>query len=178
MYLLLIFAFILFFYLKIKNNSKNEIKVKKERSYEKEKTRQKIIRDFLVTESIYVYNLNILSEFYIEPLKEIMTKDDMKKIFPDIGMVFTTNNQFLSKMKDVIEYEKDKEKGFVKLFTDYSMAFKLYTGYISNYSIALEHLLIKQKDKIIQDFLNGVEKNLKEKGEKISDIHGYNYIFT
>jgi hypothetical protein len=144
---------------------------KKQKILVKNKIKKKL--EFLETEITYVNNLNILSEYYIQPLKDLMSSDDIKKIFCNIDMVLAINNMFLNKMKDVIESEKDIEKEFALLLKDFSMSFKLYTGYVSNYSNALERLRSKQKDQKIYDFLKKVEKILKEEGERITDIHSY-----
>jgi hypothetical protein len=71
------------------------------------------------------------------------------------------------------------EDKFASLLKTFSASFKLYIGYISNYSNSMIHLnKMKEKKGKYLEFLKETEQLLKLRGERIIDISSYMIVLS
>ena len=81
---------------------------------------------------------------------------------------------FLKDLEQCLCDENNLELEFATLLKTFSASFKLYIGYISNYTNSLIHLnKMKEKNKKFFEFLKFTEQELKEKKERIIDLSSY-----
>eukprot|EP01080_Neovahlkampfia_damariscottae_P010452 gene10452-2974_t len=156
--------------LKTKNNFKGELNEETNKMSQKDQT----IAEFLETEMTYVNNLKIMIDYYVIPSYEYLNQEDVKIIFGNIEIVHGVNSMFLKDLEQCLQDETNLEMEFANLLKTFSASFKLYIGYISNYSNSLLHLnKMKQKNKKYFEFLKFTEQELKEKKERIIDLSSY-----
>jgi hypothetical protein len=84
--------------------------------------------EILSTEETYVKNLEMLTEIYVEPLKNFLTKEIHEKVFNEIKIILGVNTKFLKDLTQVLKNSKEDEL-LAKLgnfFKISSQSFKLY----------------------------------------------------
>jgi ribosomal protein S18 len=152
------------------NSEKNELREK----------RKKIKAEILSTEETYVTNLNILLNYFARPIKErnILNSKTYSGIFPsEIETITKLNTTFLETLRPIIlkeDHSSSQSEKIADVLKKYAHLFKIYIGYIGNYSNAVT--LLKDElttNKKLQGFLQEQKNALKEKGERIVNLQDY-----
>ena len=177
----------------------NEEEQKRSKMNEK---RKNILSEILSTEEYYVKGLLVLDFVYKRQLEEkkILDAKTVKTIFQDIEILINVNQAFLEALRLIYEKEKNQERdqpnafvfsvkkatqGFTQqqqdnfsslgeLLNKYAHSFKLYSNYISGYKKASTCLNEeKKKNKKLSNFLEATKLNLRDQGERITQLDGY-----
>src|SRR5690606_22184171 len=101
---------------------------------EKKQRRKHIISEFVSTERSYIQHLKILKQKYLDPAKSIISKESMKKIFGDVEWIIRINTSFLEDVEEALK-SQNQDLAFAQVLKKDFPMFKLYTKYISNYSL-------------------------------------------
>nr|AAQ18153.1 guanine nucleotide exchange factor [Entamoeba histolytica] len=103
--------------------------------------RTNVAQELLSTEESYVQQLNLIVKLFAEPVmtKQLITMDQYKKIFSDIQMILSVNEQFLQSFQKVIS-QWNSESKIGGLFIKLAPFLKIYGEYCKNYPEALKVL--------------------------------------
>ncbi|KAJ5073900.1 faciogenital dysplasia protein [Anaeramoeba ignava] len=130
--------------------------------------RSNVIHELVQTEEKYVMDLNIIIEFYLNPLKKngIVPKNDISIMFSSIETIFGVNSNILKELKQ--EFPKDPEKvselNVGKIFQKYVDFLKIYTQYCSNHSQSMSIVAKYSKKENFENFIQHQKENVKECG--------------
>ncbi|KAF2072417.1 hypothetical protein CYY_006274 [Polysphondylium violaceum] len=108
--------------------------------------RDKVAKEILETEQVYVRNLEIIVQDYLKPLKVInpplLSPKSLSIIFGHIEDLLIVNRELLTSIEDRMKtWYSDKRMG--DIFAKLAPFLKMYTEYCSNYDKAISRL--KQK---------------------------------
>jgi len=97
------------------------------------KSRLDLVKDFVKTESEYLKNLQNIKSFFLVPLSTMQPAEFPENFSNDLQVVAEITKQFVSKLEDQLgKWQVKQVLGSV--FTEYSPQFRLYKGYIINFS--------------------------------------------
>ncbi|EGC39822.1 hypothetical protein DICPUDRAFT_26275, partial [Dictyostelium purpureum] len=131
----------------------------------KEINRDKVAKEILDTELIYVKNLETIVSHYLKPLRAInpplLSPKSINIIFGHIEDLLSINKELSIKIQDkMTQWYQSKKLG--EIFIRLSPYFKLYTEYCSNYDKAIARL--KQKTEESKDLSMFLKKKNSENG--------------
>lgn len=140
---------------------------------EKKQRRKHIISEFVSTERSYIQHLKILKQKYLDPAKSIISKESMKKIFGDVEWIIRINTSFLEDVEEALK-SQNQDLAFAQVLKKDFPMFKLYTKYISNYSLSQEAIKKEcKKNKKFEQFLNRVQQELEKENCRMIDLNSY-----
>lgn len=97
-----------------------------------------MIRELLDTESNYLEVLNALKYKFMQPLEKLLSKDEIKIMFPRIKDLTDIHKKFLDKLREAIS-PNNKVK-LSQVFLEFRESFLIYGDYCSNMTNASEIL--------------------------------------
>ncbi|KAL7718098.1 Rho guanine nucleotide exchange factor [Entamoeba marina] len=101
-----------------------------------------VAQELLSTEESYVQQLTVLVKNVVEPQLQqnaLLTPEQCKKIFSDIQMILSVNEQFLKSFQSIIHHWTSESK-IGGLFIKLAPFLKIYGEYCKNYPEALKTL--------------------------------------
>ncbi|GAM20355.1 hypothetical protein SAMD00019534_035290, partial [Acytostelium subglobosum LB1] len=115
--------------------------------------RDKVAKEILDTEVIYVRNLEVIVHYYLKPLRTIQPPlvpiKVLQQIFGHIEDLLTINRELLTSIQDrMTTWSTNKKMG--DIFLKLAPYLKMYTEYCSNYDKAIAKL--KEKTTESKDF--------------------------
>lgn len=127
------------------------------------KRKLEILNEFIETERIYVKNLQLLINEYLQPMltQKIVSPEVHQKIFSSIQTIYKVNITFL----DILEKCLKQVEEAPKMILNFIKSFKLYAPFIQNQNLCFETLSSeRQKNSKFNNFINTKYNQLKEKG--------------
>eukprot|EP01133_Synstelium_polycarpum_P001194 gene1194-1376_t len=116
--------------------------------------RDKITQEIFKTETDYVNNLSICISEYMNPMKELVSKDQIKSVFSDIQIIHSFGQKLIEKLRPRIDAWDHYQK-LGDIFLEIADFLKVYTSYIQNYNNALTTLEeLRKKDKSVVALLD------------------------
>ncbi|EFA85781.1 pleckstrin domain-containing protein [Heterostelium album PN500] len=115
--------------------------------------RDKVAKEILDTEIIYVRNLEVIVQYYLKPLRAIqpplVSVKTLQQVFGHIEDLLTVNRELLNSIQDrMTTWYSNKKMG--DIFLKLAPYLKMYTEYCSNYDRAISKL--KEKSTESKDF--------------------------
>uniref|UniRef100_A0A7S3ZCI0 DH domain-containing protein n=1 Tax=Lotharella globosa TaxID=91324 RepID=A0A7S3ZCI0_9EUKA len=130
-----------------------------ERRAKAKKKRVPARQEIIDSEETYLKNLKALQEQYVDPMAEVVSAAEHKKMFTDIKGIYSFHQLFFPFMQKT----EDVGDCFVK-YADY---LKIYTEYINHYADVIQTLSELRKNKKFTNFLKTARKSAS------SEITGY-----
>jgi hypothetical protein len=134
--------------------------------------RRMILEEFLHTEQTYVFALQTLFQFFVEPLENTPSEHGVKPkfvkaVFSDIKQIFETNTVFLQQLEKIIPDNDDDstaERALSEELIKWCEAFKqVYVPYIGAYQSIMKRIARQKKKKSrFADFIQKQVEMLKE----------------
>ncbi|XP_055374757.1 protein vav isoform X2 [Condylostylus longicornis] len=100
--------------------------------------RDYVIRELVDTESNYLDVLNALRDKFMQPMEKMLTKEEIKIIFPRISELSAIHTKFLEKLREAI-LPNTKLK-LSQVFLEFREPFLIYGEYCSNVTNAIDTL--------------------------------------
>lgn len=127
-------------------NEKDKENLEKELKEKMFNTRTRIMAEIVSSEESYVKSLKCIDEVFRSPLvsligegKQIISNDLIGKIFSNVRVIASANEQFLKTIKEIFSsWDERSEVGTV--FSHYAHLFRMYSQYISNHNNALKQM--------------------------------------
>lgn len=161
--------------------------------------RDHIMTELLTSEESYIHQLDVLNSVFIEPMARgrIVSPKVLELLFPvDIQIIRKVNKNFYAHLCQIVssknrnsvrlaetDYQltvpldttKPKPMQIAQLFLYFAQGFRLYTGYITKYSMCTSVLReeIKRPNHELNQFLKSQRNLLKTRGEKVLNLTDY-----
>lgn len=108
---------------------------KSARDVRRQEKKNLILQEILDSEVTYLKQLEILSIYFMKPIKETIDKEDFNTIFGNIETIYEVNGALLDELKKDLT---NVAKAFLKL----APFFKLYSVYAYDYNKAIKRLQV------------------------------------
>ena len=140
---------------------------------EVEQHRRFILHEFLETERTYVKGLELISEYFIIPLKQNpaqngVTVDFVQSTFGELSIIYNVNRNFLQQLEQIISENSDNntiEIELANVLVPWAEAFKLYVPYVNNFRKIMDNISNEQSRN--SQFRSFVSEKLDIIGQKI-----------
>lgn len=104
-----------------------------------------VIRELLDTETNYLEVLNALRYKFMQPLERLLSKDELRVIFPRIRELSTIHERFLLQLRDATKETSQQQRGSDRcklsaVFLEFREPFLVYGEYCSNMTNAMDTL--------------------------------------
>jgi hypothetical protein len=110
--------------------------------------RQKVIQEIVQTEQTYVQDLLILKHEFMDPLKDILSLQEINMIFSYLGSILTVHQELVKKIANPIVFLE------MVMIIDQVPYFKVYILYVTNFDQSIKTLEeCKQKNEKCKQFL-------------------------
>eukprot|EP00026_Physarum_polycephalum_P000728 Phypoly_transcript_00729.p1 GENE.Phypoly_transcript_00729~~Phypoly_transcript_00729.p1 ORF type:complete len:1185 (+),score=285.31 Phypoly_transcript_00729:47-3601(+) len=99
--------------------------------------RNEIAKEILNTEKKYVQNLDVLVELFLEPLKKMLTPQQIRQIFSNIEVIRGYNKTLLTRLDARMQVWYSKGQCLGDIFVEVTEFLKVYTTYVNNYNTSI-----------------------------------------
>ncbi|GAB0092906.1 Vav [Sergentomyia squamirostris] len=128
-----------------------------------------VIRELVDTENNYLDVLNALRYKFMQPMERLLSKDDIKTIFPKVKELAEIHTKFLEKLREAVQ---PGAKGKLsQVFFDFREPFLIYGEYCSNMTGATDALRDHtNKSESIRQLVTQCQKEHSEGRVQLRDI--------
>ncbi|KAL6051464.1 DH domain-containing protein (Fragment), variant 2 [Balamuthia mandrillaris] len=137
--------------------------------------RSLVVKEIITTERTYLQGLRTVIDDYQRPMEaklttdkrwqKFLTTENIKTIFYQLTIIVGFNQLFLEKLEQRLDSpEWSIDSKLADVFITMGDVFRVYAGYINNYSQAINTLVAVKKNRKFQEFLENVEATHTKQG--------------
>ncbi|XP_055695535.1 protein vav isoform X1 [Lutzomyia longipalpis] len=128
-----------------------------------------VIRELVDTESNYLDVLNALRYKFMQPMEKLLSKDDIKLIFPKVRELADIHTKFLEKLREAVQ--PNAKLKLSQVFFEFREPFLIYGEYCSNMTNATDGLRDQiNKSESVKQLVNQCQKEHSEGRVQLRDI--------
>ncbi|XP_059607370.1 protein vav isoform X2 [Phlebotomus argentipes] len=128
-----------------------------------------VIRELVDTESNYLDVLNALRYKFMQPMEKLLSKEDIKLIFPKVRELADIHTKFLEKLREAVQ--PGAKLKLSQVFFDFREPFLIYGEYCSNMTNATDALRDQTaKSESMRQLVNQCQKEHSEGRVQLRDI--------
>ncbi|XP_055698725.1 protein vav isoform X1 [Phlebotomus papatasi] len=128
-----------------------------------------VIRELVDTESNYLDVLNALRYKFMQPMEKLLSKEDIKIIFPKVRELADIHTKFLEKLREAVQ--PNSKLKLSQVFFDFREPFLIYGEYCSNMTNATDALRDQTaKNESMRQMVNQCQKEHSEGRVQLRDI--------
>uniref|UniRef100_A0A6B2EJZ5 Putative rho guanine nucleotide exchange factor vav3 n=1 Tax=Phlebotomus kandelakii TaxID=1109342 RepID=A0A6B2EJZ5_9DIPT len=128
-----------------------------------------VIRELVDTESNYLDVLNALRYKFMQPMEKVLSKEDIKLIFPKVRELADIHTKFLEKLREAVQ--AGAKVKLSQVFFDFREPFLIYGEYCSNMTNATDALRDQMaKNESMRQLVNQCQKEHSEGRVQLRDI--------
>jgi hypothetical protein len=129
--------------------------------------REKIAKEILSTEVVYVKALKACIDNYYKPLEEetsskkpLLTKEQLKRLFSDIEIIYSFNTKLLEDLQSRVEKWNTWQRRDIlgDIFTKIFGFLKVYTNYVQNFNLSLQMIDQLKKNAKFQTLVQEIQQ--------------------
>lgn len=138
--------------------------------------RARVAQELVETERSYVYQLGLIVQQYLNPLrlavdnkKEIITPADIKNIFGGIEVIYQYNSALLKTLEQRVAQWSDAQT-LADIFSEMTVYLKAYNPYISSYTNAMDTIDRYMTNSAFVAFQNNAKRLKDARGLVLTDL--------
>lgn len=128
-----------------------------------------MIRELVDTENNYLDVLNALRYKFMQPMEKLLTKDEIRIIFPKVRELAEIHTRFLERLRESLQ--PNAQHKLSQVFLDFREPFLIYGEYCSNMTQATDALRDYSKRNVhVQQMVQQCQKDHSEGRVQLRDI--------
>lgn len=128
-----------------------------------------VIRELVDTENNYLDVLNALRYKFMQPMEKLLTKDEIRVIFPKVRELAEIHTRFLERLRESVQ--PNAKHKLSQVFLDFREPFLIYGEYCSNMTQATDALRDFSKRNVhVQQMVQQCQKDHSEGRVQLRDI--------